>query len=641
MTNVIFGAEAGAETGGETGGSTRRRGVPRLLRALDPRWRLAASVGWSIALVSLAVALFVGFWTMREARQALEREIGLLYATHAQRLIDTIDTNLAGRREWVAASATLIGARRGGLAGADTDRTLADLKSALGEIEWAGIIDLNGTVVAGTDGILVGHSVASRPWYTGAFLGPYIGDVHREMLLDHLLPPLRNGEPRRFVDLSAPILDRDGDIRGVLAVTLGWPWIEALQRGTLATLQDRPGAEVLLLGIDGTVLYGSRRTPRGSRVDLSRYPFGTSHSVADGRLTGIARSRGFAGVPGLGWSVMVREPVGTAFRTADRASLSIFTAIALGGLLATLASVLVASRIMRRLTAMAEAADDLRTGRKTSFAAPTGRDEAGRIGRSIASLVGTLQRANDDLSAINEELDARVAERTREIERLSHETRAAAIVRERLRISRDLHDTVAHTLLALLTQLRLIRKLADVDPTRLPEEVRRAEEAAREGLAHARGAVSQLRYSPVRDDGFGPALRRLATRLRDRSPAPLSLVVDHAVETMAGQRVETVYRMIEEALRNATHHADAASVTVTVERLDPQGTIRATVRDDGVGFDPDVDRDSHFGLVGLREQAELIDATLTLDSAPGRGTTVIITAPGAAPGTTVPKSENG
>lgn len=607
-----------------------QRRARRLLRALDPRWRLAAAIGWSIALVSLAVALFVGFWTMRDARDALEREIGLLYATHAQRLIDTIDTNLAGRREWVAASATLIGVRDGDLAGPEADRALTDLKGALGEIEWAGIIDLNGVIVAGTDGVLLGQSVAARPWFTGAFLGPYIGDVHRELLLDRLLPPLRNGEPRRFVDLSAPVRDRAGDIRGVLAVTLGWSWIEALQRGTLATLKDRPGAEVLLLGIDGTVLYGSRQTPRGSRVDLSAHPFGTTHSVDQGLLSGIARSSGFADFPGLGWSVMVREPVATAFRTADRASASIFTAIALGGLVATLASVLIASRIMRRLQAMAEAADDLRAGRTTSFVGPQGRDEAGRIGRSIASLVRTLQQANADLSDVNEKLDARVEERTREIERLSHETRAAAIVRERLRISRDLHDTVAHTLLGLLTQIRLIRKLVEVDPSRLPDEIRRADEAAQEGLAHARSAVSQLRYSPVRDDGFGPALRRLVAQVQDRTASALTLDVAAAAETMTGQTAETLYRMIEEALRNAVRHANAPSIAVDIaapESEPGQTTLSVAVRDDGAGFDLETDQANHFGLLGLREQAELIGAALSVTSAPRGGTTVSITVP--------------
>ncbi|QCG89005.1 HAMP domain-containing protein [Azospirillum sp. TSH100] len=622
----------------------------RIMRELDPRLRLAAAVGWSIALVSLAVALVVGLLTMREAREALEREIGQLYATHAQRLIDTIDTNLAGRRDWIAASAKLVGFRDGDLSGPDRQQALTDLKAALNEVEWAGIVDLNGVVVAGTDGLLVGRSVGSRPWYTGAFVGPYIGDVQNELLLDQALPPTRNGEPRRFVELSAPILDRAGNIRGVLAVTLGWSWIEALQRGTLAALRDRPSAEILLLGIDGTVLFGSPQTPRRSQIDLSAYPFGTSHRVDRGLLAGLARSTGFADFPGLGWSVMVREPAALAFRAADRASLSIFAAIALGGLVATLVSVLVTGRIMRRLAAVAAAADDLRTGRKTQFEAPGSddvaggkggsRDEAGRIGRSIASLIGTLQQANADLSAVNEVLDARVAERTREIERLSNEARAAALVRERLRISRDLHDTVAHTLLGLLTQIRLIRRLAEADPSRLPAEIRHAEAAAQEGLVHARSAVSQLRYSPVRDDGFGPALRRLVSLLQDRTASRLVLTVAAEVEALTGQTAETLYRMIEEALRNAVRHADAATihVEVAVDRMsgmDPnggEGGLVTIVRDDGRGFDVVANPSDHFGLIGLREQAELIDAGLSVDSTPGQGTCVTISMPLASLG---------
>lgn len=591
--------------------------IRRWLRAIDPRWRLAAAVGWAMALVSLAMALFVGLWTMREAREALEREIGLLYATHAQRLIDTIDTNLTGRREWVAASASLIGVREGALAGAQAERALADLKAALHEVEWAGIVDLNGIVVAGTEDRMRGQSVALRPWYTGAFLGAYVGDIHAELLLDRLLPRNRDGEPRRFVDLSAPIIDRTGDIRGVLVVSLGWSWIEGLQRGTLATLKDRTAAEVLLLGIDGTVVVGSRETPRGSRIDLSRYVFGAPYTVTEGQLTGIARSGGFADFAGLGWSVMVREPVASAFRTADNASLSIFGAIAGGGVLATVASAWIASRIMRRLRLLAEAADDLRAGRAQTFAAPDGNDEAGRIGRSIASLVGTLQRANSAL-------DARVAERTREIERLSEESRSAAIVRERLRISRDLHDTVAHTMLALLTQIRLIRKLAAVDPSRLPDELQRAEDAAHEGLDHARTAVSHLRYSPVRDDGFANALRRLAARTQDRTPARLTLELGHGIEELgSGPLPETLYRLIEEALRNAVRHADAAAITVAAA-VDEAGTFTAEVRDNGCGFDPMAGQADRFGLTGVHEQADLIGATVAVDSAPGCGTRVRI-----------------
>jgi len=81
------------------------------------------------------------------------------------------------------------------------------------------------------------------------------------------------------------------------------------------------------------------------------------------------------------------------------------------------------------------------------------------------------------------ELERRVAVRTREVERLAEESRYAAIVRERLKIARDLHDTLAHSMMAMLSEVRLLRKLEMHDPDSLREELARAEAVAHEGKA--------------------------------------------------------------------------------------------------------------------------------------------------------------
>ncbi|MDK9698427.1 MAG: cache domain-containing protein, partial [Siculibacillus sp.] len=264
-----------------------RSGAHGLFTALDPRRRIAAAVGWSIGAVSLIVAALVGAWTMGEARRAIETEIGLVYASHAQRLAETIDANLAGRRQWVAASATLMGARIGALPQADAGQVLRDLKAALREIEWAGVVDTQGVVIAATDGILENRSVAYRPWFTSGFIGPYVGDVHRGLLLDRDQPATRDGEPRRFVDLSAPIRDATGDVLGVLGATLGWSWIEGLRAATLdGLLRTRKGIEVLVVGRDGSVLLGSEKNPPGSIVDPSRFGGTDGWRVEAGQLTG-------------------------------------------------------------------------------------------------------------------------------------------------------------------------------------------------------------------------------------------------------------------------------------------------------------------------------------------------------------------
>ncbi|HRE22044.1 MAG TPA: HAMP domain-containing protein, partial [Rhabdaerophilum sp.] len=428
--------------------------------AFDPRRSLAAAIGWTICGLMLVIAAITGIVTMRAASRAVEREIGQLYAGHARRLIDTIDANLAGRRQWIAIAGRMLAIPGDARVAMVNPGVLDNLRQALPEVEWAGLADLDGTIVVATDSVFTGQNVASRPWFTQGFTGPTVSDVHAGVLLDRQLPRLIEGEPRRFVDLSAPVLDANGELKAILGVALGWSWIEILRRNAATMLTGRPAVEILLLGVDGTALLGSEDMPAGARFDLSRYS-ASEPSIVDGDyLVGVARSRGFGDFRGLGWTVIVREPVATAFLPAYRASVSIFGLIFAGGLASALAAAFVTRRMTRRLKRLAHAADRLRLGKADELDVDAGPDEAGRIGGSMRALVSTLQTANRDLATLNTELDARVADRTREIERMGHEARRVAVTRERLRISRDLHDTLAHSMLALLTQIRLIRKIA-------------------------------------------------------------------------------------------------------------------------------------------------------------------------------------
>jgi signal transduction histidine kinase len=95
--------------------------------------------------------------------------------------------------------------------------------------------------------------------------------------------------------------------------------------------------------------------------------------------------------------------------------------------------------------------------------------------------------------------------------------------------------------------------------------------------------------------------------------------------------VETaLYRVIQEAMTNVVRHARATRVDVLAERHGDR--VKVMVEDDGVGFEPDkVQRGDHFGLLGLRERAEALGGTLTVESAPGAGTTVVVEVASADP----------
>ncbi len=91
-----------------------------------------------------------------------------------------------------------------------------------------------------------------------------------------------------------------------------------------------------------------------------------------------------------------------------------------------------------------------------------------------------------------------------------------------------------------------------------------------------------------------------------------------------------LYRVVQEAMTNVVRHAHATRVDVLAERRGDR--VMVMVEDDGVGFEPDlVQRGDHFGLLGMRERAEALGGTLTVESAPGAGTTVVVEVPSADP----------
>jgi PAS domain S-box-containing protein len=209
------------------------------------------------------------------------------------------------------------------------------------------------------------------------------------------------------------------------------------------------------------------------------------------------------------------------------------------------------------------------------------------------------------------------------------EARANAVMRERLRIAHDLHDTLVHSLVALAPQIRLIRKVAGADaPARVVEELRLAEQAVRAGLARARAAIGDLRRQPIESAGLGAALEALALRFAARTGIHILVDLDPRAENLGPDAPAAFYRIVEEALRNAELHAQPTRVDIVFAADDAAG-VTLVIADDGCGFDPRRIPEGHFGLIGMRERAELIGAALTLDSAPGDGTRILVVAPHA------------
>jgi signal transduction histidine kinase len=201
----------------------------------------------------------------------------------------------------------------------------------------------------------------------------------------------------------------------------------------------------------------------------------------------------------------------------------------------------------------------------------------------------------------------------------------AAGDRERSALARELHDSVAQHLAAVLLQLSAASR-DSTDPL-VADRLREARDAAEYALNEAR-ALSHAIHPGVLDDlGLDAALRRLA---RDSSSGS---GVDVDVEYAAGaarlpRDVEAVlYRVAQEAVRNATTHASARRVRVSVQQTGDEATL--SVHDDGVGFDL-AEAEAHragLGLTSMRERVDLLDGQLEINSAKGNGTTISATVP--------------
>jgi len=165
-----------------------------------------------------------------------------------------------------------------------------------------------------------------------------------------------------------------------------------------------------------------------------------------------------------------------------------------------------------------------------------------------------------------------------------------------------------------------LRKLQERDPGALPDELARAEAVAHDGLNEARSAINQMRGNSVRDTGLGPAISRAVERFKDRTGLEVDMQIDGAAARFGDERAEVIFRMTEEALRNIERHAGASRLRLRL--LTNAAHLLLHIEDDGIGFDPAILRPGHFGLVGLKEQAQMIGAELSIESAPERGTTL-------------------
>jgi len=214
---------------------------------------------------------------------------------------------------------------------------------------------------------------------------------------------------------------------------------------------------------------------------------------------------------------------------------------------------------------------------------------------------------------------------TTERQRAEETLRELAVLEERNRLAREIHDTLAQGLTAILWQLNAGERAVEAGGQEALKYLERVRTLAREGLQEARRSVWDLRAGPLEGRTLSEALEQEVKSVAGRGDVGTSFVVSGAEKVLPSGVEAVLLRICQEALTNVLKYAKATQMTVTLAFDESQ--VRLAVRDDGIGFDPELpirrDRDSGgFGLINMRERARLLGGELTVQSEPGKGTLV-------------------
>ncbi len=270
--------------------------------------------------------------------------------------------------------------------------------------------------------------------------------------------------------------------------------------------------------------------------------------------------------------------------------------------------------LTRPILALAEAAQAVGHGDFRRRIKRWADDEIGDLAEAFNAMTADLGRAAQE-RAEREQLRAEYVKGI-----------IAAQEEERKRIARELHDDASQALTSLRVGLKTLTDICD-DPE-LHRRVADLQTIAAQTMQSIHDLALQLRPSVLDDLGLVAALERHLADCRRRYGLTIDFAAHGLSDTRLAPTIETaLYRIVQEALTNIGRHAHAHTVSVLLERRD--GRVVAVIEDDGVGFDPGAADGAgrRLGLFGMQERAALLGGRFTVESMPGRGTSIFVEVP--------------
>jgi len=271
------------------------------------------------------------------------------------------------------------------------------------------------------------------------------------------------------------------------------------------------------------------------------------------------------------------------------------------------------SRIRRRLDMLHDSMLQLEKGTMSRDMPDLGEDEVGRLGEQLGKLAKKWEEQVNSLQRLSTH-NAELAERAR----------FSAVTEERQRLARELHDAVSQQLFAISMTATALSRTLDKDLVKAERQVALIEEMASVAQSEMRALLLHLRPVHLEGKRLTEGIRELVDELRAKVPIDIVLEVDEEVRLNKGVE-DHLFRIVQEALSNTLRHSKADRMEIRLKSR--RDSVRLYMRDNGVGFDMSVKKQTSYGLVSMQERVNEIGGSLSIVSAPGKGTRIDIRIP--------------
>lgn len=402
--------------------------LPRFVRRLTFTTQLAVVLSVVVMMLALAVTAIVT--SMMQAQ--IERDKGAALAVLGRSFALALGKNIRDRQQQVQQLVDAAEIWGQGLSSPTVTHALERVKRSRPIASWIGVADLNGSVVAATDGLLLGVNTAERPWFAAGLKGPYVGDAHVAKLLASVLKAPSGNEPTRFIDFSAPV--RRGEVvAGVVALHANVKDLELIASSFLPKNAAARRVEVYVITSSGEVIYGPDRSASLNHAQLAAelaalppIPSGEQGRPAidftwddGGRyLTTSWQLDDYTPGITLGWRVLVRQPIEVAYAPARQAAQRVLLVGLFLAFLVVPPGLLLARQLTKPLGQVARAARDVEQGvpgasiptldqnRELAYLSSALQSMTQRLEGLVRERTQDLHRANDELRALGEEQSA-------------------------------------------------------------------------------------------------------------------------------------------------------------------------------------------------------------------------------------------